>query len=250
MKRKILKQVEKANPDETRLILLSVNYFFNKLASDVRHEKNQIKRSIMLSKLTEALSIRGTILETFIELGRFELNNLDVQQGLHYVYGTLIDKQIIDQDGIYIKIELGRSDTYYKGLIKKARAELTFVNSPAEDQEKFLSEKGNFSIKYLDNKKAPKHRKQHGYNNREDMEIYLECEKQIKNVFTAKAPEGLSNYDKKEYENKIVKDALETAALDVKKDTTRIYYEVCRRYKLPTFKDYSLVNKIFQLIKV
>lgn len=247
MKKDFLLKLDSASPEITRLLLITKNYFFNKLIDGIRNEKNLVYRKLKTDHLSSALSLPKVFTWVYVDSKKIFLRNIEAQQNIYYVHDSENGKQIIAEDGVYIKFDPDKSNKYYETIIKQIRSSFAFMDASEEEKEDFLKNGGHTALNYLQGKVAKKKRHQHGYNKMEDINIYIKCEKEIENVFLSEPPEGLDNYEKKEYEKKLVKDALDTAALDLKREVKTIYYEVCRRYNLPTFRTYPHLGQVIKL---
>lgn len=235
----------KADWEKIRFILLIKNFAFNQKLNQIRKEKDENLREEKLEELSKHLKIPITSTYEYMTNKNIFLKDLEAQQNIYYVYDSMFgSKKVIDTDGIYIKFDPDKPDTYYKKLIRQLRSTAAFLNSPSEIQQEFMKRRGTSTYHFLGNKKAKTKRSQHGSNFKEDIKVYFVCEESLEQVFTTTT--GI-----KEEGEILVKHALEFATenlgLDPYNDSEvkrveRIYYEVCRRYRLPTLKDFFLFN--------
>ncbi len=247
MKRSIFDDIEKNknDPEKVRLILLTENFAFNGAINYIRQQRGDRAKKEHVDKLSGVLRLPKTFIYMYAKTQKPFLRDIEAQQSIYYVYDSAEGpKNIIDEDGEYIKFYPEKSDIYYKKLIKQLRANYAFLQATEDEKKKFFKSGGHSALHFLDNKRAKKKRHQHGYNFKEDMKIYLECEKSIKELFTNKdIPQGLSDEQLKEYNETFIKHAIDFAAEKLKIKTNRakdVYYEVCRRYKLPTLNNFFL----------
>jgi len=247
MRRNILGEIEqnKKDPEKVRLILLTANLAFNEAVDYIRQQRDDKAKKEHIDKLSEVLRLPKTFIYMYAKIRKPFLKDIEAQQGIYYVYDTAMGpKNIIDKDGIFIKFDPDKSNDYYKKLIKQLRSTFAFLQASEDEKEKFLKSGGHSSLHFLDNKKAKKRRHQHGFNFEQDINIYLECEESFKKVFTTTT--GIKD------EGKIlIKHAIEFATENLGLDycnageinrIKRIYYEVCRRYKLPTPNNFFPFN--------
>lgn len=241
----VIAQVEK-NIDEwvkVRLILLQYNFSFNNQLRALRLMRDRHTREKDLIQLAERLQLSPKQISYYLANRKFFLRDIEYDQSVYYVAPDTEGKMsVIDQEGIYIRFYPDQTDEYYSKIIKQLRADHAFLQSSEEEKRQFLDTHHRTAIHFLDNKKAPKFRHQHGSNFLQDIEIYLTCEKAIQDMFNTetdpvkvvdKEKEGIKRIDEEKY----ISDAIDLTAEELKiapQQAKRMYYEVCRRYKLPT----------------
>lgn len=243
MRRNLLDDLEKIKTDweKVRFILLIKNFTFNQKLKQIRREKDKDLREEKLEELCEHLRLPITSTYLYMTHKRPFLRDFEIQQSLYFVYDTAMGpKNVIDKDGIYIKFDPDKPDIYYKRLIRQLRSNAAWLRAPSEIQQTFIKRSGSSPYHFLGKKKAKTRRSQHGFNFKQDMKVYFECEKSIMEIFTISAkdmPVSLSKEQEKEYNEKFIKHALNFVAEELEMNPAkvkRIYYEVCTRYKLPT----------------
>lgn len=234
--RKILEQVKGKDFETARLILLAKNFVFNQEIKFILTEKNEEIRQKKFDELSKRLKLPKDFAHTYAIYKKPLLKDIEARQSIYYVHELEgKPKKVIDEDGIYIKFDPQKTDNYYKRLIKQLRALFAFLDASEQEKELYFKQGGHSTFHFLDHKKAMTPRHQQGSNLEQDIKIYLVCESTIKTMFSV----SIDEVPLIEEDNQVLRlyHALEEAAFKLKLEPTRvksIYYEVCRRYKLPT----------------
>lgn len=238
--KKVLSQLEGRDWERVRLILLTHNFAFNIDVASIKKAEPK-SREVLITRLVEIYKIPEPFTRAYVQSKKLLITDIEADQSIYYVHDKADGgRQIIDQDGIYIKFDPTKPDPYYKKLIKQLRAYYAFNDASDKEQREFVYTKRQTALHFLDNKKAKTPHKPHGYNFEQDIKVYLICEKTIKDMFTsdttvieAAKEDNIKRGDAEKY----ISDALDLTAEKLKlspQQAKRIYYEVCRRFKLPT----------------
>ena len=233
-----MEQVKGKDFETVRLILLAKNFVFNQEIKFIKTEKNEEIRQKKFDELSKRLKLPKDFAHTYAIYKKPLLKDIEARQSVYYVYGSDESKKIIDEEGIYIKFDPQKTDNYYKRLIKQLRALFAFLDASEQEKELYFKKGGHSAFHFLDNKKAKTPRHQQGSNLEQDIHVYLTCENAIKNMFSTKTIQ-ISDHNETVLGDgeKFLFDALALTAEDLNitpEQTKRIYYEACRRYKLPT----------------
>lgn len=246
----ILSTLDQKKTETTRLMLIPESFVFQEIIKLMR-KKDKKSQEGLIKIVSQELNVPKDFLGVYLASRRSFIKDWEAQYGLYYVYDkTDGSKKVIDEDGVYLKIEPGRPDHYYKKLIKQARSIFQFSIASEAEKETHLRNNGHSALDFLEKqtKKAKKSRKQHGYNLKQDLTVYLVCEQSIKETLTTQRfTDGRDPDVMDKDESGPIKHALEYAAEKLKQvpDQIRtIYYEVCRRYQLPTWKDLPHLNRV------
>lgn len=230
-------KLEEIDLELLRLVLMTNNFFFNKIVKSIRRLKNNSDKEEKISKLSGLLSLPRFFVQSYIFSGKLDLEDVKTRQSVLIVHDSESGRKIIEEDGIYIKFDPRKPNDYYLKIIKQLRATFAFSDAKEEEKERFIKSGERSTLHFLDGKRAKRVRHQHGSNLEEDISIYLECQKALKSVFTTKT---FTVVEPSDLEIKVLH-ALEFAAENLGLDKERvknIYYEVCRRYQLPTHRNF------------
>lgn len=231
--KKVLAQLSGRDWEQVRLILLTYSFAFNNDVASIKKTKSKAKQEELIQNLATTLKMPEPFVYAYATSKKLIVDDIEAYQSLFYVYDKADGgKQVIDQEGVYIKFDPTKTDPYYKRLIKQLRAIFAYMQASEEEQEQFMDSKKSVRH-FLDDKKAKTPRKSHGYNFEQDIKVYLTCEKTIKNMFSTKIVNIVEPEDAKRF----VLDAIDFTAEELgitKQQAKQMYYEVCRRYKLPT----------------
>lgn len=220
-----------------RLVLLSHNFAFNTDVAFIRKTKPKSEQEELIKHLANSLKLPEPFVYAYVTSKKLIVDDIAAHESLFYVYDKADAKgtrQVIDQEGVYIKFDPTKTNPYYNRLIKQLRAIFAYMQASEEEQERFIDTKKSVRH-FLDDKNAKTPRKSHGYNLEQDIKVYLTCEKTIKDMFAVKLDE--TQYIEEDIKATYLYHAIEEAASKLKiepKKAKSFYYEVCRRYKLPT----------------
>lgn len=238
--KKVLEQLDGLGWERVRLILLTHSFAFNIDVASIKKAKPK-SREELIGYLIETYKIPEPFTRAYVQSKKLLITNIEADQSVFYVHDKADGgRQIIDQDGTYIKFDPTKPDPYYKRLIKQLRAYYAFNDASDAEQREFVRTKGQTTLSFLDNKKAKTPHKPHGYNFELDIKVYLMCEKTIKDMFasnTTVVEAAKEDNIKRGDAEKYILDALDLTADELNvtlEQAKRIYYEVCRRFKLPT----------------
>ena len=185
--KKVLVQLDGLDWERVRLILLTHSFAFNIDVASVKKTKPRTKQEELITHLIKTYKIPEPFTRAYIQSKKLLITNIEADQSVFYVHDKAAGgRQVIDQDGAYIKFDPTKPDPYYKKLIKQLRAYYAFNDASDKEQREFVRTKGQTTLSFLDNKKAKTPHKPHGYNFEQDIKVYLMCEKTIKDMFATK----------------------------------------------------------------
>jgi len=239
--KKILEQVKNRDFDVVRVILLSQSFAFNLDIQAFKKIKDEKEKEQAFRGLVYQYRLPKSFILNYTKNQSLNIDDLETQLCVHEVYDSASDgeRNVIDQEGIYIKFDPDKTDRFYKSVIKRLRSSYEFFRASEKDIRRFTKEGGRSPYLFNADKKAHQKRKQHGSNFEEDVSIYLACEKaftEINDIMDVSIGTSSSEIDKEDAAS-FVKNAIDFAAEKLKIPSQRakdIYYEVCNRYHLPT----------------
>lgn len=242
--KKILEQVKDKDFDTVRLILLSKSFAFNIDIKSAKKIKDKTQQDTIFRYLAKKLKVSLSFVCEYAESGTVDLRDIEAQTCVYWVYDLALEnkKNIIDEDGAYIRFDPTKTDRFYKKVIKQLRSSFAFDNATDVEKEVFVKSGGRSALHFLGNKKARQERSQHGSNFNQDIKIYLKCEESFKLTNSAlkeqrnhkKAlDEDIRKEDGSAFTENVLAFAAEELGLKTKQ-VSRIYYEVTSRYHLPT----------------
>lgn len=237
--KKILEQVKGRDFDIVRVILLSKSFAFNLDIKAFREIEDEKQKKQTLQGLIYQYRLPANFIQDYSEIQKLNMDDLETQLCVYEVYDRASggDKNVIDQDGLYIKFDPNKTDRFYKKVIKRLRSAYEFQQAEEKDKKEFIRRSGKSHYQYNALGKAAQKRRQHGSNFEQDIKVYLTCENTFRQInSTPRVNTGYGVAAEKDNEA-FIKNALDFAAEKLKMSPQRvksIYYEVCKRYSLPT----------------
>ena len=242
--KKILEQVKDKDFDTVRLILLSKSFVFNLDIKSAKKIKDKDKQDTLFRYLAKKLKVPLSFIYEYAQSGAVDLKDIEAQTSVYWVYDLALEnkKNIIDEDGAYIRFDPKKTDRFYKKVIKQLRSSFAFDDAVEAEKQAFVKSGGRSALHFLGGKKAKQEKSQHGSNFEQDVKIYLKCEEcfTLTNRSLGKLKNRKSVWDKdviEEDTSAFTEHVLAFAAEELGLKTQqvrRIYYEVTSRYHLPT----------------